>query len=198
MALSIRYDHVTGVLASPGAPTGASVIPLALAAASGTATVERGFGLWLLFLTASSAYALRKLTTCCTQAESISEIPSHDTLGLATAFLPCSIRFYAAGALYTSNINVCVFARGIWSHWCSNRCHSHHILALERFSKAHYRKRKVWSTQRPQMDCVVLVGVLCYQRRLVFRGVDQRNLPDSGDFRGLLGMLAGNIHERYS
>ena len=63
MALSIRYDHVTGVLASLGAPISGSVIPLALAAASGTATVERGFGLWLLFLTASSAYALRKLTT---------------------------------------------------------------------------------------------------------------------------------------
>jgi len=63
MALSIRYDHVTGVLASLGAPIGGAVIPLALAAASGTTAVERGFGLWLLCLTAGSAYALQKPTT---------------------------------------------------------------------------------------------------------------------------------------
>lgn len=59
----MRYDHVTCVLASLGAPIGGAVTPLVLAAAEDATTVERGFALWLLVLRASSVYTLRKLGT---------------------------------------------------------------------------------------------------------------------------------------
>lgn len=63
MALSMRYDHVTCVLASLGASIGGAVTPPVLATAEDTTAVERGFALWLLIFNASSIYALRKLGT---------------------------------------------------------------------------------------------------------------------------------------